>query len=164
MITFAKLRGTTFDDLRRRILKITQFGAKSSKESAPFGLDSNPIGEMTAIHATTSNIGESVVIGYIQRGQLAAPGETRLFSLDSEGNLSAFVWAKNNGQLLLNGDQNTAVRFAPLNAQLQAQVIVAVNIELTKIAIGITAAGGSYTPNPLQLDLSSAESPTVNLK
>jgi len=162
-ITLSKTKGSILDSIGRRIYKIFEIGAKTAKECAPFGIDSSVPDEFTAIFAKTSNIGESVVIGYIQRNQLAAVGETRMFSLDPDGNLSAFVWAKNDGSLQLNGDAFTAVRFAALQTALNAEVQL-INVELGKIAAGIATAGGSYVVTPITLDISAAESPDVKLK
>jgi hypothetical protein len=83
-------------------------------ETSPFGIDSNPIKDMAAIYAETAKIGETVLIGYINKDQLAAIGETRLFSKDAAGLLKAYVWAKNDGILELNGNTDFAVKFSKL--------------------------------------------------
>ena len=98
MITYAKIKSATIE-LGKRILKIEEFGAKTASESMPFGMDSNPIADMIAIHSTTSNNAESVIIGYINKNQIAGVGESRLYSLDANGVLKAFVYCKNDGYL-----------------------------------------------------------------
>lgn len=163
MITFSKFKESSFYQGGKRLLKVIQFGAKTAKESMPFGYDGNPIPELTAIYAATSNASEKVIIGYINKNQLAATGEVRLYSLDANGAVSAFMWLHNDGNLELNGDDYTAVRYSMLNTGLQQEVLK-INAELTKIAAAITVAGGSYVPEFITLDISGAESPTVKLK
>lgn len=162
MISFSIFKSATIEGMKR-ILKIQEFGTKTADEVAPFGVDSSPIENMTAIYSTTSNNSESIILGYINKNQLAEAGETRFFSLDSNGALKAFVWLKKDGKLQLNGDAFTAVRFAPLQAGLNVEVNL-INAELAKIAISIGNLGGSYVPAPISLDISNSESPDVKLK
>jgi len=56
----------------------------------------------------------------------------------------------------LSGDADNAVRFSPLDSNLQ-NLVTAIQTELGKIATGIAGAGGSYTPGTLNLDLSGAK-------
>lgn len=162
MITFAKVKSSSIE-FGERILKVLQFGAKTANECGPFGIDSNPIENMTAIYSITSNAGEDVILGYINKNQLAEPGETRLFSLDSEGILKGEFWIKNDGTILMNGGGYSAVRFENLNAKLLDQKDD-INTELTKINASISALGGTYTISPITLDLSNCESETIKLK
>lgn len=106
-----------FDKLKRRVVKFWRFGkddVNTAIETSPFGIDSSPIKGMAGLYAETAKIGESVLIGYINQDQLAAIGETRIFSKDAAGAVKAFIWAKNDGILLLNGDTNFAVKFNEL--------------------------------------------------
>lgn len=162
-ITFGKLDSTTINNLGKRIVKFFEFGAKTASECAPFGVDCNPIKGMTAIHSQSSNNGESVIIGYINTNQLADVGESRLFSVDDDGNLKAFIWNKKDGKLWLNGDTHTCVRFLPLQTGLNNQNTL-INLELAKIATAIGLLGGSYTVAPVSTNITSAESVDVLLK
>lgn len=162
MIYFSKFSDSVIDG-GKRLLKVLQFGAKSADECLPFGVDSNPIKNMTAIYAETSNDSESVIIGYINENQLAQSGETRLFSVDSNGALKSYVWLKNNGDIELNGNNYSSVRFEPLNVGLNSEKDL-INAELVKIATAINAiVPGSYTPLPITLDISNAKNDTVKL-
>jgi hypothetical protein len=161
MITFSKVAESTLKG-GKRVLKVLQFGVKTADESAPFGVDSSPIKDMTAIYADTSNNSESVIIGYISKNQLAEAGETRFYSLDSNGGLKAFVWLKTNGDIELNGNAYSSVRHEPLNSSL-TQVKVDINVELAKIAAAISGLGGVYTVAPINLDLTSSKNDTVKL-
>jgi len=162
MATFAKYKERVITS-GKRILKVLEFGIKSADECSPFGVDSNPIPGMTAIYMDTSNSSDSVVVGYINENQLSGEGETRLFSVDSNGVLKSYVWLKSDGNLELNGNDYTSVRFEPLKTGLQnqdSQIIV----ELGKIATAIGLLGGSYVPETITTNIDPSKSETVKLK
>lgn len=161
-ISLSKLKSSTIEQ-GKRILKVLQFGAKTAKESYPFGFDSVPPADWTAIYAETTNKDESVIIGYINRNQLASIGEARVYALGSNKEVTAFVWARSGGDLYLNGSTFSAVRFSPLDSALQTQK-TAVNAELIKIQAAISALGGSYVISPINVNINPSESPTVKLK
>lgn len=161
MITFSKFFEATIEQ-GKRILKVNQYGVKTADESAPFGVDSNPIKGMTAIYADTSNDSESVIIGYINENQIAQKGETRIFSLDENGNLKAFVWCKNNGEIHLNGNTSTAVKFEELKTAINNSDNL-LNAELTKIQTAITALGGTYVKSNVTTNIDPSKSDKVKL-
>lgn len=162
MITYSKLKSSAIEN-GKRILKVLQFGTKTAKECAPFGFDSAAPENMTAIFAETSNAGESVIIGYINKNQLAEPGESRMYSIDSEGEVMAYIYAKKTGVLELNGNDYFAVRFDPLNNALLDQQ-TKINAELAKIVVSITVLGGSYVNEPLVNSFENAKSATIKIK
>lgn len=147
----------------KRILKVFQYGAKTADECAPFGIDANPIKDMKAVYLETSNDSESVIVGYLNDKQIAASGEVRLYSLDSQSTEKTYIWLKNNGNLELNGNQYTSVRFEPLKIELQNKISL-LNAELLKVQAALAALGGVYVNVPITLDLSQSESLTVKLK
>lgn len=161
MITFSKLDSVILQ-AGKRVLKVLQFGPKTASESAPFGIDSSPLKGMTAVYGNTSNNGDTVILGYIQKNQFAEPGETRLFSLDSSGNLKAFIWLKNDGDIQLNGDDYSSVRFQPLQSGINTKDSL-INTELGKISTAIGALGGTYVPGSISTDISQSESETVKI-
>lgn len=161
-MTFSIFKSSVIE-LGKRILKIEEFGVKTANECMPFGMDSNPIANMTAIHSITSNNSESVVIGYINKNQVAASGEMRLFSLGASGVQKTFLWLKANGKLELNGNMYSAVRYEPLNTGLQNQTQL-INIELVKIQAALTALGGVYTHAPVTTYIANSKSDDVKLK
>lgn len=114
---------TSFDKLKRRLVKIRRFGNDDVQEpfqANNFGVDSNPIKGMVAVYSSTSENGKNVIIGYLNKDQLADVGETRMFSTDSNGNLKTFVWLKNDGTMQLGGDSNFAVKFNELKTAFNA--------------------------------------------
>lgn len=139
-----------------RIVKVMQFGAKTADECAPFGDDSSPLKDMVAVYADTQEIGEPIIIGYLNENQLAAPGEKRFYSLKPNGDLSFYAWLKNDGTMEIGGKTDNMVRFNPLNNGLSNQN-TAINAELTKIAVAITALGGTYVPTQISLNIAQSK-------
>ena len=97
-----------------RILKVFEFGAKTANVIAPFGDDSAALKDMIAIYGSTSNVGESIIIGYINKNQIATPGEKRIFSLKEDGSLSFAIHLKNDQTCEIGGNADFAVRYNKL--------------------------------------------------
>lgn len=83
-------------------------------------------------------------------------GEHKIYSRDGAGNIAAFINLLAGGDLELNGNANTAIRFTPLDTALQL-LVTAINAALATKADASGAAGA------LTLDISASESPTVKL-
>lgn len=163
MITFSKMKSSTIEQ-GKRILKVLQFGAKTAKESYPFGFDSSAPENMTAIYAETTNKGEAVIIGYINKNQLAELGGSRMYSIDASGQVKAYIYARPSGILELNGSEYSAVRYENLLSALNSQNSL-INAEFAKIATGLNAiVPGSYVVSPVTINLNSSKSPTVKIK
>ena len=137
MITFAKYKSSAIEN-GKRILKVLQFGVKTAKESSPFGFDSQAPEGYTAIYAESASKEEAVVVGYINKEQLAEVGESRMYALGSNGELGGFVYCKGDGTVGLNGFDHSSVRFGPLVEALQAQNVL-INAELAKISAAVAA-------------------------
>jgi hypothetical protein len=102
---------------RFRKIKVRRLGQndiQTPTQAAPFGVDSAPIKNMRAIYADTDKKGKPVIIGYINRELIAGDGETRIFSLDENGELATFIWLKADGTMQIGGDADNAVRFSEL--------------------------------------------------
>jgi len=155
MITFSKIKSAAIES-GQRILKVLQFGVKTADEIAPFGDDASPLEGMTAIYAPTSEAGEPVIIGYINTNQVAKPGEKRIYSLDSGGGISFYIYLKSDGTMEFGGTADNLVRFTPLNAGLQSEVVL-LNAELVKIQAVLTTLGGTYVHVPVTVDVSAAK-------
>lgn len=98
----------------RRILKVVEFGAKTGDVVAAFGDDSAPLKDMIALYAQTSESGDAVILGYLNKNQIAALGEKRIFSLKQDGSLSFAIHLKNDGTCEIGGDNDFAVRYNEL--------------------------------------------------
>lgn len=154
MITFSKVKESIINSFRS--IKVLQFGAKTADVVAPFGDDSSPLENMTAIYAETTNVGESIVIGYINTNQIALPGEKRIFSLDTSGNLSNYIHLKTDRSIEIGGNTNNLVRYTPLVSGLVANDAL-INAELAKIATAIGTLGGSYVPSVISTNIALAK-------
>lgn len=164
MIALTKYFSSIFEN-GKRIIKSKGMGdsAMTTKECYPFGFDSQALEGWTAVYAETSNRDEAVVVGYINKNQLAAAGESRMYAVGSSGEAVAFVHCKATGTLELNGNEFEAVRFLPLDQALQAQNLLII-AELQKIATSIGLLGGSYIPGTVTINIQPSKSPTVKLK
>ena len=112
-----KIISTEINDLAQRVAKFLRFGLKDVQtaiQTAPYGVDSNPIKDMIAIYGTTSDKGKPVIIGYINKNQLADIGETRIFSTDASGTLKTHIWLQNDGIMEIGGSVDNMVRFSDL--------------------------------------------------
>jgi hypothetical protein len=162
MISLARFKSAIIEG-GKRILKVEQFGAKTAKECYPFGFDSMPPENWTAIYADTANKDESVIIGYINKNQLAEAGGSRMYALGSFGEVVGFVRCGANGITELNGSAFSSVRFESLKIAIDNNDTL-INTELAKIATAITALGGVYSPVSIETNLLNTKSETVKLK
>ncbi|MBC7486094.1 MAG: hypothetical protein H7282_05030 [Cytophagaceae bacterium] len=150
---------TEIDSLTRLITKFYRFGksdVQTAVDASPYGVDGNPIKDMTAVYMQTGTKGKTVLVGYLNKNRLAAPGELRLFATDASGAEQTFIWLKGDGTMNLAGDADNIVRYSPLNEEL-SDFKTAIQQQLVLIASGIAAGGGSYSPGTLMLDLTDAK-------
>lgn len=112
-----KVISTDFDSVKKRIVKFLRMGksdVRTSAEVGPYGIDSNPVKDMIAVYSPTSINGKTVILGYINKNQLAAVGEVRMYSTDAEGGLKFYTWLKNDGTYEIGGNTDNAVRYSKL--------------------------------------------------
>ncbi|RDY57721.1 hypothetical protein [Flagellimonas nanhaiensis] len=155
MITLSKIKSYVLSN-GSRILKVLQYGPRTAVEVSPFGVDSNPLKDMTAVYSKTAEMGEPVILGYINKNQISKQGETRIYSLGSDGNLAFSVHLKTDGTIEIGGNSDFMVKFNPLDAGLKNQD-TQINTELGKIATAITSLGGSYVPTPITTNIDQSK-------
>lgn len=163
MLNLVKVYSSSVDSFKRRIVKFLLYGKNDVRESiyvSPYGIDSNPIQDMIALYGSTDEKGSSVIIGYINKNSIAGTGELRLFSTDANGVEKSYTWLKADGSVEINGSTDNFVRYTALDSNLQSQV-TKINAELVKIAAGIVAGGGAYTPTFITLDISGSKVDSV---
>ncbi len=160
MNTFSLVKDIILDKAKRS-LKVLQFGAKTAQQIAAFGDDSAPLKDMVAIYSKTSEMGDSIIIGYINKNQIALPGEKRIYSLQKDGSKAADIYLKNDSTIEIGGNTDNFVKYAPLDNALRKQD-AAINSELTKIATAITALGGVYVPAAITTNIDNAK--TLKIK
>lgn len=147
----------------KRVLKVVQFGAKTASVASSFGDDSAPLKNMVAIYAETSEVGDSVIVGYLNENQIAKAGEKRIFSLNPDGSLSTCIHLKAGGLIDIGEALDNPVRYTPLQASLNAQDAL-INAELAKIAVVLnTLIPNSYTPAPVSTNAGASIVPLVKI-
>lgn len=119
-MNIVKTISTFFESGLRKIkfLRLGKRDIQSSFEAMPYGFDSVPIKNIKAIYSKTGEDGKTVIIGYINTGQLESlkSGESRMFSTDSDGKLSFDIRLKDNGTAEIGGDSDFMVRFNALES------------------------------------------------
>ena len=152
MITIAYITNTTFDTDNFREVAVVRLGgddAQTADEVSPWGVDSNPVKDISAAFTESLEKGATVTLGYFIKDKKALPGETRLFATDANGAEKTRVWLHADGTVELGGTgdagSNTkhVTQYEALNTELQA-VITKLNAQLTLIQTGITGVGGTY--------------------
>lgn len=106
---------TSIDSATKRLCKFLGMGKDDTQEcliAAPAGIDANPIKDLRAIYDTA--IDQNVVIGFLNKNQVADIGEIRLFSVDESGDLQTFLWVKNDGTIEFGGNVGNLTRFQEL--------------------------------------------------
>ena len=156
MITWSKFKSAVINAAGARILQVMGISLSTADECLPFGEDGQPLPNTIAIYAKTSNIAEPVILGYINKSQLAAAGEKRAYSLRPDGSLSFYTWLKNDGTMLIGGDTDNLVRYTPLETALMAQN-AALNAELVKIVAAIATVGGTYAMSEVEINIGGSK-------
>lgn len=116
MLTLIKVISNAVEAGFRKI-KIRRYGngdVQTASQVSPFGIDAAPPVGMVAVFSETNKKGKPVIIGYLNKSLLAANGEIRLYSLDSDGALATFIWLKADGTMEIGGDADNMVRFSEL--------------------------------------------------
>ena len=94
-----KVNSTSFNKAKTRLIKFIGWcsnDVKNPPECMPYGVDSNPVKDMTAVYIQNTS-GQLVVLGYVNINQVADVGEMRIYSTDKDGGLKGQVWLKNDG-------------------------------------------------------------------
>lgn len=163
MLNITKVISTSFDDLQRRIIKVLRKGksdVQTPMESAPFGIDSNPIKDMIAVYGQTEEKGKTVIIGYIDKNKLAASGESRFYSTDDNGSLKTYIWLKNDGTMEIGGNTKHMVRYEELQTafnQLKQDLNTFITIFNSHTHTGVTIGVGSTSTTTTPGTTSSAD-------
>lgn len=160
----SKVISSTIESLKR-VVKVLRFGrsdVQTAYEAMPFGVDSSPLKDMSAIYSETGTNGKAVIIGYINKNQMAEPGETRLFSLDSDGNLKTYLYLKKDGNMDIGGDDDFMVRYSKLEEafndlkESHNDLVQKYNIH-THLAPGGATSATATTATPSDADISGAK-------
>lgn len=116
MINVTKVISNSIKSATRfvKFLRMGKSDVQECRQVAPYGDDSSPIKGMAAIYAKTGEVGKPVIIGYVNKNQIADVGEKRIFSTDADGNVQMFLHLKNDGTAEFGGDADFMVRYNEL--------------------------------------------------
>ena len=168
-----KVISSKIDDTSRRLVKSLGYGNDDVQETlnvAPFGDDSCPIKDIVAIYSSTSDIGNPVVIGYINKNQISEVGEKRIFSTDADGVEQIALHLKNDGTAEFGGNTDFMVRYSALETAFNTvksdlnSLITAYNshTHITTATVAATPTPGIIAPTlatgtPTTADISGAK-------
>lgn len=148
MQTLVKTISTAIKNLVRTV-KVSRYGKDDTVtglEAMPYGEDSNPVAGMDAVYLELSSRKNKVIVGYINKQQIAAVGEKRIFSTDENGNIKFYVWLHADGTCEFNGSENHLAQFEGLQSaydQLKADFDALVDKFNSHVHSGV--AGGAAT-------------------
>jgi hypothetical protein len=135
-----------------RLIKLLRMGADDVQEApevSPFGFDSAVPKDFIGIYAKTGVNSDDLLIGYINRKQVATPGESRIYSTDSSGeNVAVDIICRTNGDIEFGGTADNLVGYSELKKgfdQLKADYNKLVLLFNTHVHIS-AAAGAPNTP------------------
>lgn len=117
MNSLVSLLSTETGKLGKLIAKFRRFGrddVQTSMIAAPYGDDSNPIKDMVAVYSPTSEIGKTVLLGFLNPKSLAEVGGKRLYSTNAQGEVQALIYWRADGSLEINGSGDNMVRYSEL--------------------------------------------------
>ena len=163
MVKFVTTLSSKLNELSQRIIKVNSMGIGNTQtplQANPHGLDSHPVKGMIAIYAPSQGMGETVIIGYLSRDQIAEIGETRVYSTDKDGVLKASIHLKNDETIEINGNSDNMVRFSELETAFnQLKTDFNAHSHITTATVGATPTPGVIAPPtaPSSADISGAK-------
>jgi len=122
----------------------------------PSGDDSPPIADDRVLLIKVDGTGKYVITGVICKSQGAEPGEKKLYSRDSNGDIQGYIYIKSDGTIEINGNADFAVSYNDLNTVLQS-------FKTSINALFSTKLDGGGSPGTLTINLSSAKVNEVKL-
>ena len=102
-----------------RFIKFLRYGKddiQEVREVAPFGFDGNAPKDMIALYSATAEKGKPVIIGYINKNQIADVGELRIFSTNESLAEQFYLHLKNDGTAEFGGSDDFMVRYNELES------------------------------------------------
>lgn len=121
MLNLVKIISTKLESATRRV-KFLRYGKSDVQEMRvvqPFGIDGAPRKDMVALYAATGENGKAVVVGYINKNQIADVGELHLYATESDSDTKVgYIHLKNDGQIHINGTGDNLVRFTALENEI----------------------------------------------
>jgi hypothetical protein len=106
---------------------------------------------MVAVYAPTSEMGKTVIIGYLNIDAIAEVGGNRIYSTDADGVVQSVIYLRANGDAEINGTEDNMVRFTKLKEAFDTlksdhnKLVTAFNTHLHPTA----AVGPPSPPTPI---------------
>lgn len=139
---------STLESLKR-VVNINLFGnqdPRSAVEVGPFGVDSSPRGkDLFAVYAKTGRDGDEIILGYINKQQIAQRGEMRIYSMASDNDYATDIILRADGTIEVGGYANHMTQFEGLQTafnQLRSDFNALVTLYNAHVHSGGTLAGG----------------------
>lgn len=104
-----------------RKVKFLRMGSDDFQEAAqtsPFGFESNPVKDLIGVYIKTEQIGDPVLLGYVNPNPDVEAGESRMFSTDANGSVVYYLKFKADGSAEFGGVGNFLVKYNELKAEL----------------------------------------------
>lgn len=105
----------------KRLVKFLRYGksdTQETKEIAPFGVDSHAPKGTAGLYLETTQRGKPVVVGYINKNQVAGSGELRMYSVDSNGDVVSYIHFKSDGTIEFDGTTDNLSRHSQIAASV----------------------------------------------
>jgi len=156
MSKLSKILSTSIEK-GRLISKVKRLGSNDSLTAfniQPPGIDARSIKGMKAVYMETANDSEAVIVGYINENPKAGEGETRFYSVDSDGVEKNYIHILSDGTIEIGGNADNMVRYSKLEDafnELKADFNDLVSkynshIHITTATVGATAVPGVISP------------------
>lgn len=115
-LNIVKVISTSLESAVRfvKVLRMGKSDVQNVKEISSYGIDGNPIKDMIAIYGATGTNGKNYIIGYINKNQIAQPGELRLYSTDDDGKETTYQYFKKDKTIEIFGNDDNMVRYSKL--------------------------------------------------
>lgn len=132
-----------------RLIKTRMTGGiiESSKQSNPFGFESNPTKNYIAILSETLGNEEPVIVGFLNPKALESlnKGDSQIYSTDSDGVRKATVTLRSDGTAELLGSDDFMVRYSKLESAFNT-----LKSDFNKFLVHVHGVAGT-PPAPPQL-------------
>jgi hypothetical protein len=173
-IMLTTLSNSLLDKSGRMLNKVLGLGrddVKTANQIITPGVEGRAVDGSKVIYMETATKGTNVIVGAIEKSQEIEKGEVMIYSRDSNGETQNTIHLKQDGEIEIGdscivvkpdgsveikGNGDNLMKFIPLNQDM-LNLAIDINAELVKIAAGISAGGGAYTPTPIVLDISGAK-------
>jgi len=149
MISLTRVKEATSEFIK--VLRYGKSDVQTADSVSPFGIDSKPVKDQIAVFCKTSDVAQSVILGYLNNSDKTEEGEFRIYATDSDGSEVFDILLKNDGTCEIGGSGDFLVKYNGLNLDFQAFIL-----ELnTKLAAAFSAVGGSWPG--ITLDISNGK-------